>query len=111
MRDRQAEPSKNVWPHTQMQVYCQGEEHHIANFIWGLKEEGKAFEVTWEKMFECALYRRETRRCQLCEKEKMEILAEMQRSKFCLNRRTELLLPCIHKRKEMLAWEDVWDPG
>ena len=83
----------------------------LTDFIWKLKEEGKEYEVAWEKVHEGDTYRRETKRCQLCEKEKMAILEEMKRNEHCLNRRNELLLPCIHKKKEMLAWVEMNDPG
>ena len=79
----------------------------LSRFIWKLKDEGKAWTIQWEKVCEATLYCRETRHCNLCSEEKLEISKMMtEHPDNTINKRNELLNYCHHIRKEMLDHPD-----
>ena len=76
----------------------------LSDYIWSLKESNRGYRIRWHKVAEDQLYSRESRKCGLCMREKKEILKLMTGGpEICLNRRDELLRPCLHKEREYLC--------
>ena len=69
----------------------------LSHYIWDCKDRGEEPRVTWEIMKKCRKYRCGTRKCDVCLTEKLEILRE--RGRHCLNKRSELMRTCPHRRK------------
>ena len=69
----------------------------LSHYIWDCKDRGEVPAVKWEIIRKCQKYRSGTRKCDVCLAEKLEILKE--RSEHCLNKRSELMRPCPHRRK------------
>ena len=76
----------------------------LSEFIWDLKQKGKQWSITYEKVKECKLYQRESGVCQLCQEEKMEIFKLLQNQpNTTINKRTELLRHCLHSKNDLLC--------
>ena len=73
----------------------------LANFVWDAKDRGEEPTVTWQILKNCKSYRCGTRKCDLCLTEKLMILKE--KGPSSLNRRSELMGTCRHRRKFRLA--------
>ena len=72
----------------------------LARYVWGLKDAGKEPSVRWSRMKRAVGYRCGGRKCNLCLEEKLTIL---QSNPFnSINKRSELLNNCPHKRKHKL---------
>ena len=69
----------------------------LSHYIWDCKDRGETPKVTWNIVRKCSKYRCGTRKCDVCLAEKLEILRE--RGRNCLNKRSELMRPCPHRRK------------
>ena len=62
----------------------------------------------WEKVKERKLYSRESKKCDLCDAEKNEILDRMvEDSSTVINTRNEFMRPCTHKYKELLSDQTI----
>ena len=76
----------------------------LATYIWDLKLENKQWQIKWEKVKECKLYSRESKKCDLCDSEKNEILDRMVKDlSTVINTRNEFMTPCTHKSTELLS--------
>ena len=60
----------------------------------------RGYRIWWSKVAEAKDYKRESKRCGLCMREKKEILRLMTGGpEICLNKRDELLRPFTHKER------------
>ena len=76
----------------------------LATYIWDLKLQNKQYTINWKKIKACRTYSRETKRCDLCDSEKNEILSSMIKDPTAvINSRTELMRSCTHRYKELLS--------
>ena len=66
-------------------------------------EEGYQPKIKWEIVRKCHKYKRGARKCDVCLTEKLEILKTKEK---LLNKRTELMYKCPHKRKHLLLMID-----
>ena len=79
----------------------------LATHIWDLKLQSKEWTIEWEKVKECKLYSRESKKCDLCDSEKQEILKRMiEDSSTLLNTKNEFMSPCTHMYTELLSNQD-----
>ena len=69
----------------------------LSHYIWDCKDNGIKPNITWEILRTCSKYKCGTRRCDLCLTEKLLILRE--NGPDSLNKRTELMSRCPHRRK------------
>ena len=69
----------------------------LSQYIWQLKDENKTYTISWKIIKKCHTYRCGTRNCDLCTAEKVYIL--MSDPKTSLNKRSELISKCRHRRK------------
>ena len=78
-------------------------EHHtgLSRHIWGLKKENKKFEISWSKVSKAPAYTPINKKCNLCLLEKIMILNADE--KTSLNKKTELMNKCPHRRKYLLS--------
>ena len=78
----------------------------LSNFIWTLKDKGvQDFNISWEIIASEPCYNRANGKCQLCLREKLEILKLSKAvGNRTINRRTELGKSCIHRYKHMLGY-------
>ena len=78
-------------------------EHHtnLSKYIWDLRKKGKDFELSWAKIGRAPAYSPISMHCRLCILEKTMILNADE--KTSLNRRTELMNKCPHRRKFLLS--------
>ena len=77
----------------------------LSHYIWDCKDRGEVPEIKWEVIRKCQRYKCGTRKCDVCLAEKLEILRE--RGDNCLNKRSELMRPCPHRRKHRLINTNV----
>ena len=73
----------------------------LSKYVWDLKKKGKNYEVKWEVLRRAPAYSSTSKRCQLCTTEKLFIATANQ--KTLLNKRSELISTCRHRRKFLLA--------
>ena len=73
----------------------------LSNYVWSLKDRGEEPEVRWEIVKVCKPYKAGTRKCDLCLTEKYFILKE--KGPDSLNKRSELMFTCPHKKKWKLV--------
>ena len=69
----------------------------LSQHIWQLKDSGENFNIKWKVLKKCQTYRCGTRICDLCTAEKVFIL--MSDPQTSLNKRSELISKCRHRRK------------
>ena len=81
------------------------EATHLSRFILKLKDRGvEGFRVEWEVLAQETGYSRKSKRCQLCSREKVEILKLIgARPRKALNKRDELYRRCMHRFKHQLG--------
>ena len=73
----------------------------LSSYVWEIKEKmGVDPIMKWEVIKKCRKYRAGNRTCNLCMEEKL-IIADC-KSKNMLNKRSEVLNSCIHKRAWLL---------
>ena len=72
----------------------------LARYVWGIKDAGKTPTISWSRMKRAAGYACGGLRCNLCLEEKLSILQATPLS--LINKRSELLYKCPHKRKHKL---------
>ena len=73
----------------------------LSKFIWTLKEKGITYDICWSIATHAFPYKCGTSRCDLCLSEK--VIIARSNHKGLLNKRTELLAKCRHKRKFLLG--------
>ena len=73
----------------------------LSKYIWQLKDDNKVFEVKWSIQQKAPAYRAGSKRCDLCLSEKLNIITADQKS--LLNKRSELVSTCRHRRKFLLS--------
>ena len=72
----------------------------LARYVWELKDCGKVPSVKWSKVKRAVAYSCGGQKCNLCLEEKLSILQATPGS--LINKRSELLNRCPHKRKHKL---------
>ena len=73
----------------------------LSKYIWGLKDEGTPYSITWRIVRHAQPYSPKTNRCNLCLWEKYHIITAKKPAN--LNSRTELISTCKHKKKFFLS--------
>ena len=73
----------------------------LSKLIWSLNNNNKKYEVKWEILDQTTPYKCGTRRCNLCLLEKYYILTY--KEKDLLNKKSELISTCRHRRKFLLS--------
>ena len=74
----------------------------LSTHAWQLKDEGKDYDIKWSIVARAAPYRPGSGFCNLCNAEKTEIASHIN-DRRSLNKRTELLAKCRHRRKWLLS--------
>ena len=77
----------------------------LSKEIWNVKNRGFDPVVTWRIVKQLEPYNPESRKCQLCIGEKIEILERD--PKNLLNKRSELVSTCRHRNKFLIHQYDV----
>ena len=77
----------------------------LSKEIWKIKDRGHDYSVKWRIIKQYPSYNPVTKRCMLCLGEKMEILERSNEN--LLNKRSELISGCRHKKDFMLSRYDV----
>ena len=72
----------------------------LAKYVWEKKDAGEVPNVRWSQMKRAVTYRCGGLKCNLCLEEKLAIL--MAAPNTLMNKRSELLNRCPHKRKHRL---------
>ena len=73
----------------------------LSKYIWELKQTNRAYDIKWEIAANAPAYNPASKRCHLCLTEKTFILHNDHNHP--LNKRSELLGICRHKRKHLLS--------
>ena len=75
----------------------------LSKYMWDMKEKGKHAEIEWSILKKCKKYGSGSRRCDVCLSEKLEILKAVKKGEKMLNKRSELMYKCPHRRKFLLV--------
>ena len=73
----------------------------LSKYVWALKKENIEYIISWRIEQHCPSYSNATKRCPLCTTEIFIILCENE--KATLNKRTEIMSTCRHRRKLLLC--------
>ena len=73
----------------------------LSNHIWDLKDGNKQAEIKWTKIANAPTYNPSSKKCMLCILEKTLILTS--KHTHPLNKRTEIMNKCRHRRKFLLS--------
>ena len=73
----------------------------LSTHVWKLKDQKKAFNISWSIIDRANPFDPTTRKCRLCLKEKFHII--FQPSGATLNKRSELFSTCSHRLKQLLV--------
>ena len=88
---------------------CNNEEYanttELSKEVWKIKKKGFTPSIRWRIIKQLPAYNPETKKCMLCLGEKIEIL--QREGENLLNKRSELVSTCRHKRKFLLNKYDV----
>ena len=76
----------------------------LSNLIWTLKDNGTEYKLTWSIINRARPYQPGKRTCNLCLSEKFHILT----GSHLINRKTELLNKCLHRRKYITCNVKAW---
>ena len=87
---------EKAFKHTQYRNDCA-----LSIEYWRIKEKGGTPKVKWKLIRKCPGYNPQSKRCILCLSEKLEI-AEYEGDDM-LNKRSEIVLKCMHRNKFMLG--------
>ena len=71
-------------------------ETTLSNFVWR-NDLGPEPQILWEVAKRAQPYKKGNRYCDLCLTEKLMIDREIKRTKFCLNKRSDLTNRCVHR--------------
>ena len=77
----------------------------LTKYIWQLKRRGyQELKVKFKTIAHVKAYSKESGRCQMCSREKIEILRCLkEKGSDCLNRRSEMYRNCVHRYKHLLG--------
>ena len=73
----------------------------LSKYVWSLKDQQKEFTIKWSVLRRAHPYTPGSRRCQLCLEEKLCIATAAKGT--LLNKRSELVSTCRHRRKFLLS--------
>ena len=73
----------------------------LSKYVWALKDNNIEHSIYWRIISSHQLYKSSSKRCNLCRKEKFFIICRQDLS--TLNRRNELISPCLHRKKSLLC--------
>ena len=74
-------------------------ETKLSSFVWDKKKSGQDPKISWE-ILQCApSYHPSSKKCILCNKEKLTIL----QSDYLINSKSEIVNMCRHRRKWLLS--------
>ena len=71
----------------------------LAQHVWKMKEKKESVNVKWSIVKKCKKYKSGSKMCDVCLSEKLEILKGRKKGEKMLNKRSELMNKCRHKRK------------
>ena len=74
----------------------------LSTYVWKPKRQGKIVHIRWSVIARASPYKPGSGFCQLCNAEKTEIAFHISDRRF-LNKRSELLAKCCHRRKWLLS--------
>ena len=82
---------------------CRAYEHStaLAKKVWSIKDQDQEFNIDWKILKSAPTYRPESSKCHLCNIEKTLILLSTDDN--LLNKRSELMNKCRHRRKYLLS--------
>merc|ERR1712105_189355 len=69
----------------------------LSRYIWQLKKKKKRYSIKWSIVTKARAYSNETKKCDLCLTEKLQIIKADKRN--LLNSRSELISKCRHENK------------
>ena len=78
-----------------------GKLTELSAYIWGLKDEGIQYNISWEIVRRANPFSPVTKRCDLCIAEKMEIMYNPRLAS--LNKRHEIFNHCRHRARSYLV--------
>ena len=83
----------------------------LAKYIWHLKDRGlNDYSIKWEIIATEFTFNRSSGRCQLCIREKLEIMKHMKKfGSKVINKRGELFRKCLHRFKHCLENIDSFE--
>ena len=67
-----------------------------------MKDKKENVKIEWEILKKCYKYKSGSKRCDVCLSEKLEILKGKRAGERMLNKRSELMNKCRHRRKFIL---------
>ena len=73
----------------------------LAGHVWGLKDKGLDFDISWRILAKAQPFNPVTRKCNLCLKEKHFIM--FGRGTSTLNKRQEIFNTCRHRHRDLLV--------
>ena len=76
----------------------------LSKYIWDLKSKGEEFTVKWKVVGTEQVYNKNTGKCQICTREKLEILKAGHRlGRRLINKKEELFRGCLHRYRFQLG--------
>ena len=79
-------------------------ETELSKFVWQLKRKNVEFKVNFEILSQERPYEKETGKCPMCTREKLEIVKHIKRNgSKSLNRRWEAFRKCLHRSRHLLG--------
>ena len=79
-------------------------ETELSKFVWQLKRKNINFKVNFEILSHEKPYQRDTGKCAMCSKEKIEIVRNIKTNRAkSLNRRWEIYRKCLHRGNHLLG--------
>ena len=81
----------------------------LAKFVWLLKDKGKQFNIKWSIISKEFLYNIGTKKCNLCLREKVEIMRHIRSvGTRLINKREEVFSKCVHRMRYFLGNVDPY---
>ena len=71
------------------------QDSELAKEVWRIKRKGGQFNIKWQKLRRHESYKPESKKCSLCDNEKLEIA--LYKEKNLLNQRNEVISRCRHR--------------
>ena len=86
--------------------FSKRKQSKLSEYVWDLKQKQIVdFEVKWKVIAKETTLKRTTRKCQLCSREKYEILKQIQSNPGkTINKREEIYRRCLHRQKHFLGY-------
>ena len=72
----------------------------LSKLIWDLKDKNIEYSIDWEVITKCTSYKSGSKSCNLCTTEKLYII----KNPDCINKKSELISKCRHKRKYLIKF-------